>query len=117
MPHFFNSFILFMCLFSAVLGHHGCTGFSLVVEVRGSSLLAVCGPLVAGAAPLMECGLWGAQTSVVAACGLGSCDSQALEHRLSSSGTWPYVALRHVGSFWTRDQTCVSCSGRQILYH
>ena len=46
--HFFNSFILFMCLFSAVLGHHCCTGFSLVVEVGGSSPVAVCGPLVVG---------------------------------------------------------------------
>ena len=27
------------------------------------------------------------------------------------------VALRHVGSSWTRDQTCVPCIGRQILNH
>ena len=27
------------------------------------------------------------------------------------------VALRHVGSSWIRDQTSVSCIGRQILYH
>ena len=27
------------------------------------------------------------------------------------------VALRLVGSFWVRDRTCVSCMGRQILYH
>ena len=27
------------------------------------------------------------------------------------------VALRHVRSSWTRDQTCVSCTGRRILYH
>ena len=27
------------------------------------------------------------------------------------------VALRHVGSSQTGDQTCVSCTGRQILYH
>ena len=27
------------------------------------------------------------------------------------------VAPRHVGSSWIRDQTCVSCFGRQILYH
>ena len=27
------------------------------------------------------------------------------------------VALRHVGSARIRDQTCVSCAGRQILYH
>ena len=47
-------------------------------------------------------------------------------HRLHSSRLWtqaPYlgctdlVALRHVGSSWTRDRTCVSRIGRQILYH
>ena len=27
------------------------------------------------------------------------------------------VALRHVGSSWTRDQACVPCIGRQILIH
>ena len=27
------------------------------------------------------------------------------------------VALQHVGSSWTRDQTCDSCIGRWILYH
>ena len=27
------------------------------------------------------------------------------------------VTLPHAGSSWTRDWTCVSCTGRQILYH
>ena len=27
------------------------------------------------------------------------------------------VALRHVESSWTRDQTCIPCIGRQILNH
>ena len=27
------------------------------------------------------------------------------------------VVPQHVGSFWIRDQTHVSCVGRQILYH
>ena len=27
------------------------------------------------------------------------------------------VALRHVGSSWSRDRTCVPCIGRQILNH
>jgi len=35
-----------------------------------------------------ECILWGAWASVVVACGLGSCNSQALEYRLSSCGAW-----------------------------
>ena len=36
------------------------------------------------------CGAWalGSWASVVAACGLSSCDLQALEHRLSSCGAW-----------------------------
>ena len=43
------------------------------------------------------------------------CSSRALEHRLS----WRLglVALRHVGSSWTRDQTHVPCIARQILNH
>ena len=37
-----------------------------------------------------RCGAWalGAQASAVVACELSSCGSQALEHRLSSCGTW-----------------------------
>ena len=36
------------------------------------------------------CGAWalGAWASVVVACGLSSCGSQALERRLSSCGAW-----------------------------
>ena len=34
--------------------------------------------------------------------GLRSCSWQALEHRLSSCGTWA-VAAQDVGPFWTRD--------------
>ena len=36
------------------------------------------------------CGAWtlGARASVVVACGLSSCGSQALERRLSSCGAW-----------------------------
>ena len=37
--------ILFTYLFMAVLGLHCCAGFSLVVESRGYSLVAVCGLL------------------------------------------------------------------------
>ena len=42
--------------------------------------------------------------SVIAACGLSSCGSQALEHRLSFCGL---AALQHVGSSWIRDGTCM----------
>ena len=46
---------------------------------------------------------------------LSSCGSWALEHRLNSHGVG-LVAPQHVGSYWTRDGTPVSCTGRQVLY-
>ena len=46
--------------------------------------------------------------------GFSSFSSWALEHRLSSSGT---QAQLHVESARNRDQTHVSCIGRQIPYH
>ena len=64
--------------------------------------------------------LRGAQTAVVAARGLSSSGSQALEHRLNSCGALvagSLVALRHVWSSQIRNQTCVSCISRRILYH
>ena len=46
--------------------------------------------------------------------------STARGHSLSGCGTWAqqlwavgFVALQHVGSFWTRDQTHVPCIGSQ----
>ena len=66
----------------------------------GYSVVVVLGCLTAVASLAVEHGLWGAQASVVAVCGLSSCGSQALEHRLGSCGL---VALQHVGSSWTRD--------------
>ena len=48
------------------------------------------------------------------ACGLRSCGFQALEHRPPCMGL---LTLQHVGSSWTRDQTCVSCTGGRILIH
>ena len=38
-----------------------------------------------------HCRLSGVQASVLAAPGLSSCGSQALEHRLSSGGAWAYL--------------------------
>ena len=56
-----------------------------------------------------------AQASGLAAHGLNSCQ-WAPERRLSSCGT-QLVALWHVGSSWTRNQTIVPCFARQILNH
>ena len=47
--------------------------------------------------------------------GVSGCGSLALENELSSCGTG-LVALRHVGSSRIRNQTRVSCTGRQILH-
>ena len=53
---------------------------------RGLLFLAVCGLLIVVASRCRAQAL-GMQTSVVVACGLSSCGSQALERRLSSCGT------------------------------
>ena len=49
--------------------------------------------------------------------GFSCCRAQTLEHKLSSGGAQTLVALGHVESSGTRDQTHVSCTGRQILHH
>ena len=64
---FLNSFIY---LFMAVLGLHCCPGFSLVEASGGSSLVAVCGLLIAVASLVDEQGLWGAWPAVVVTPGL-----------------------------------------------
>ena len=69
MPHFFNSSVLLMYLFLAMLGHGCHAGSSLVVErgllSSGSAWASRCG------AALVEPGLRGVQTSAVVPCGLG----------------------------------------------
>ena len=49
--------------------------------------------------------------------GFSCCRAQALGHM--GSVLWPtgVVAQWRVGSSWTRDRTCVTCIGSQILYH
>ena len=72
-----------------------CAGYSLVVESWGYSS-AVRGLLTAVASLVAEHGLQGAG------------------FRSWCAG---FVALRRVGSPWTRDRTRVPCIGRQILNH
>ena len=73
-----DSFFFKMYLFLLVLGLHAVCGLPLS-HCSCNSLL-----------PRVGCGAWlcGMQASVVATCGLSSCGSRALEHRLSS-----YVSL------------------------
>ena len=61
-------------------------GFSLVVASGGCSLVAVCRLLIMAASPVAEHRPWGMRSSIIAARGLSSFGSQALEHRLSSCG-------------------------------
>ena len=71
----------FVCFLSAVLGLCGCMGLSLATASRGCSL-AVVYRLLSEA----EHRLQGMRASAVAACGLSSCSSQTLEHKLNSCG-------------------------------
>ena len=62
--------------------------------------------------------LRGMQASVVAALELSSCSFGVLQHRQTQQ-LWlmGLVAPQHVGLSQTRDQSHVSCIGKQILYH
>ena len=61
--------------------------FSLAVK-SGDYSGCGAGSLTVVASLVVEYGLLGSQASVVAACGLSSCGSQTLEHRLNSCGAW-----------------------------
>ena len=74
-------------LFLAALGLRCCSwAFSSCGE-RGLLFPAVRGLLTA-VASCCGAGALGAWASIVVACGLSSCGSQALERRLSSFGAW-----------------------------
>ena len=75
-----KTFFFRFSLFLAALGLCCCAwAFSSCGE-RGLLFVAVRGLLIAVASLVAAHGLY--------ACGLSSCGSQALEHRLSSCGTW-----------------------------
>ena len=84
---------------------------SLVAASRGHSPVVVHGIFIVAASLVAEHRL---SASVVVACGLSSCNSQALGHRLRSWGARAFTP-RHVVSSWTSDQTHVPCAGRWIL--
>ena len=69
-----------------VLGLCSYRGFSLVAASRSYSLVVVHW-LLTEVASLVEHRLSCVQASAVAVCGLSSCSSQALEHRLDSCDT------------------------------
>ena len=81
-------FFVFISLFIC-----GCVGSSLLcagfLQLRRVEATLRCGAGTSHCGGFSCCGAWalGAQASVVAACGLSSCGSRALEHRRSSCGT------------------------------
>ena len=88
-------------LFLTTLGH----GYSAqAFSSCGDWGLLCCGAqfLIAVASLIGEHGLQGTQPSGVAARGLSSCSSWALEHGLSGCGCTDLVAWQHAQSPWTR---------------
>ena len=83
---FFNKFIYFIYLFLSVLGLCCCTRAFSNCSERGLLFVVVCGLLIVVAS---RCRAWvlGTRASIVAARGLSSCGSRALERRLSSCDT------------------------------
>ena len=105
-------------LFLAVLGLCCCTDFPLAAANGGYSLAVVRGLLIMVTSLVAEHRLSNARASVVAACELRSY-SPLGSRAQQAQQLWPLglVALQHVGSSWLKDQTRVSCIGRQVLYH
>ena len=83
----------FNFIYLAVLGLGCCLGFSLVVAVRGCSLLAVPGLLSAVASLLVKRRLWGVWSSVVVAPQFQSTGSVVDAHEMNTlSIGFPYFS-------------------------
>ena len=105
---FFNSLLNLFMFLLAVLGLHCCTGFSRVAASGSAVQFRREG--------ISFRGLLYSQSAGSRARGLRSCSSWAPEHRLKSWGCTSSAAPWQVGSSQVRDRTCVSPSGRWILY-
>ena len=101
---FFNNY-----LFLPVLGLCCCVSFSQVVGSRSYSPVVGHGLLIAVASLVGDHGLQSMPVSAAAAAG-----SRAQTRKSWRTGL---VALQHVGSSCTRDDTHVSCISRWILHH
>ena len=99
---FFNVFFLKIIFIYIFIFLFGCAGSLLLHRLFSSyserGLLSSCGARASPCSGLSCCRALGEWASVV----------------LAPPGS---VAPQHVGSFWTRDRTLVSCTGRQILCH
>jgi len=105
---FFFFFFFKLCIF-------GCSGslllYGLFSNWGGQGLLSSCSVQAS-----RFCGF-----SCCRARAPGHADSEVVAPRLWSTASvvsvMGLVALQHMGSSWSRDQTCVSCTGGQILIH
>jgi len=86
-----------------------CTGFSLVTASGCYSVIAMCGLLIVVASLVAKHGPKGERAQELLLPG----------SRAQAQYLWcmSLVALLYIGSFWTRDRTHVSYTGRWILYH
>ena len=101
---FFNKFIY---LFTSALGLLCCVRAFSSCREWGLLFVAVRGLLIPVASLVAEHGLQARRLQQ-----LWLADSRAQAQQLWRMGL---VALRHVGSSWTRARTCVPCIGRRIL--
>ena len=104
---FFNKFILFIYLFLAALGLRCCVLALSSCGEQGLLFVAVRGLLVAVAPLIAEHGLQAHRLQQ-----LWLVSSRAQAQQLWHTGL---VALRHVGSSWTKARTRVPCIVRWIL--
>ena len=109
-PPFHDSLKFYLFILLLTMSGLRCRLFSGCGE-RG--LLSSCGVQASPCGGFSGCGAWTPGCS-----GVSSCSSQALKHRQAQQlCCMGLAALHYVGSSWVRDQTRVSCIGRQILYH
>ena len=108
---FFNNFIYFCLCWVLVTACR----LSLVTVSEGYSLLQYAGFSLQWLLLLQSTG---SRVCGFHSCGMWPQQLQLMGSRAQTQQLWHMglVALRHVGSSWTRDRTCVSGTGRQILY-
>ena len=100
--------------------HIGCVGLQLCWVFIAAQFFSSCGKQ----GLLSSCGVWAFYCGGVSCCRADP-RAQGLHlfwfpgPRAQAQKLWwtGLVVLWHVGSSRTRDQTCVSCIGKRILYH
>ena len=113
--------LCFMSLNSWSLNHHPLFLKLFIFGHAGSSLLCGLFSSCGKQGLLSSCGVWASHCSGFSCCAAWAHGLQQLQPPGSrATQKWWHTglaALWHVGSSWTRDQTHVSCTGRQNLHH